>query len=102
MQKMLRLTTSPLEVNRLPRTDVVRLVFEAAAIRILHSLPEGQACVWRDTDALISKYGSFKEFENLPAEELRKLLEFRNMMACALKLLPPKLEHLLDLVVSSL
>lgn len=99
MQRMLKITTVPLEVNRLPRTDLIRLVFEAAALRVLFCLPESQHLIWQNTEKFNEVYGCIPEFGGLHGSELLKLLDFRNMMAIALQLMPAKLEHLVDLVV---
>lgn len=101
LQKMLKTTTAPLEVNRLPRTDMIRLVFEAAALRILYCLPESEHLFWADKATFLASYEHMQEFKDLPDTELNKLLDFRNMMVVALQLMPAKLEHLVDLVVSS-
>ena len=99
LQKMLKITTFPLEVNRLPRTDLIRTVFEAASLRILHDLPESRHLCWPDVSTLLEIYGQYPEFKDLSSLELTKLLQFRNMMIIALQIMPAKLEHLVDLVV---
>ena len=102
LQKMLKVTTAPLEVNRLPRTDLIRMVFEAASLRVVYEFLLCENLFWSDINTLKEVYGTYPEFHDLPVVELQKLLKFRNMMVVALQLMPAKLEHLLDLCVSIL
>ena len=98
LQTMLKTTTYPLEVNRLPRTEFWRVIFEAAAIRLISMLPEFQSNIWKDINILHTYYGHYEEFHNINLLEAQRLLEYRNLTFAALQIMPPKLEHLLDLV----
>jgi len=102
LQKALKACTMPLEVNKLPRTDMIRIIYEATALRIMESLPEAQPLALTSIKAFQDAYSEHGEINDLEENELRRLLDFRNMMRVALLVIPPKLEHLLNLVVRKL
>jgi hypothetical protein len=88
-----------LEVHALHREDERRLVFEAAFVMTLFMMPAGRIQIWSNVSTLIDKYPMFSR-NDIDEKELNTLLHFRNMMAVAILVLPPKSKkaHLLDLV----
>jgi hypothetical protein len=86
-----------LEVHNLHREDDRRLVFEAAYVLCLYLMPQGQVCLWSNTDAMLESYPSFNRVDE---HELSILLQYRNVMSVAMLVLAPKSKkaHLLDLV----
>lgn len=99
LQKILKLTTHPLEVNCLRRTDMLRLIFEAAALLLLQNMPEFKPLMWTSVDTFKTAYSKYPEFQNLSSKELLLLLEFRNLVAAANIVIHPKLEYYVDLAV---
>lgn len=100
LQKLLRITTHPLEVNCLRRTDMLRLIFEAAALLLIQRFPEYQELMFTSTQQLMEKYGNFQEFKNITEQEIKTLLEYRNLVVAAKAVIHPKLEYYVDLAVS--
>ena len=86
-----------LDVHLLHREDERRLIFEAAYVMTLFMMPSSRQYIISSIEELTGKYPSFVRVEE---KELMTLLKYRNMMAIAILVLPPKSKkaHLLDLV----
>ena len=86
-----------LDVHLLHREDERRLIFEAAYVMTLFMMPSSRPHIISSIEELTGKYPSFVRVDE---KELMTLLKYRNMMAIAILVLPPKSKkaHLLDLV----
>jgi hypothetical protein len=102
LQNILFLNTGNLVVNKLHRSHILRLIFESATICLMMKLERYSSKLWTDTAVFIESYKDYESFKvTLTDEEIQKCLKFRNVMSIALQLIPPKLEHLLDLVTKT-
>lgn len=99
LQKLLRVTTYPLEINRLRRTDMLRTIFEAAVLLLIQRLPEYKRLLWHTTQQFLDQYSHYSEFQGLGQVELKKLLDFRNLVVAAKVVIHPKIEYYMDLAV---
>ena len=102
LQKLLLVTTPPLQVNCLRRTDMLRVIFEAAALLLIQRFPEYKPLMWSDTKQLMESYGEFPEFIGINNDEIKKLLDYRNLIVAAQVVIHPKLEYYVDLAVINL
>lgn len=86
-----------LDVHLLHREDERRLIFEAAYVMTLFMMPSSHQNIISSIDKFMEKYPSFVRVDR---KEQMTLLKYRNMMATAILVLPPKSKkaHLLDLV----
>jgi hypothetical protein len=99
LQKLLMDTTPPLQINCLRRTDMLRVIFEAAALLLIQRFPEYKPLMWTDSQQLKDKYGYFPEFKGVNNDEIKKLIDFRNLVVAAKIVIHPKLEYYVDLAV---
>ena len=101
LQKLLKITTHPLEVNRLRRTDILRVIFEGAVLLMLQNFSEYKSSgMFWDSVEIFKRSYTTKEFQNLDAKEYSLLLEFRNLIVAANIVLMPKLDYFINLAVS--
>lgn len=102
LQNLLFLNTGNLAVNKLHRSHILRLLFESATICLMMKIERYSSKLWSDTSLFMETYKDYESFKvALSDEEIQKCLKFRNVMSIALHLIPPKLEHLLELVTKT-
>lgn len=98
LQKLLKKTTHPLEVNCLRRTDILRIIFEGAVILMIQHFSEYKPLMWDSIEKFKQAYPG-EEFQNLQDREYEILLEFRNLVVAANIVLLPKLDYFINLAV---
>ena len=85
------------KVQSFSRKDERRLSFEALFILMLFNSPNLSHLRWPSVERLLESY---PQFSILDDAEQTNLLKFRNVMVCALMIIPPKnrMEYLVDVV----